>query len=142
MGQTDPRDLIEAATPLPWYAKDGELSWQLFGADKPMGLQILKAPKQHPHQAEYWPKPTDAALIVYAVNHLPALLDVADALERLLGEAIDDLLAESAIDRIDINGDYMLDAGGDDPTGSRARFSERLNEARRALARLQESHDD
>jgi len=50
------------------------------------------------------------------------------ALKRLV-EALDDLLFEGAIDRVDENGEYEL-IGGDDPSGSRGRFSVGLQEAR------------
>ena len=123
---TDPRDLIEAATPLPWRIvpwKDGYL---------------IKGPKgtrfEHTIIVDYsdpedvGAELADARLILAAANHLPALLDVADALERLapkdaletLGD--DELVSVSWPDVHYRVGDYR--------------------NARRALARLRESRDD
>jgi hypothetical protein len=67
------------ATPGRWWAQDGPDHWQLFGSENPLqhGCQILKAPKRGTPYAEYWPNPQDAALMVTAVNTLPAFLALA-----------------------------------------------------------------
>ena len=71
--------LRKAASPGRWWAEDGREHWQLFVSENPdyHGRQIIKAPKAGTPYAEYWPNEYDAALIVAALNTLPAFLDLA-----------------------------------------------------------------
>lgn len=77
---TDPRALIEAATPLPWGQIDHPLGQIVAGPPKSNGKRnkVALTPGMTPEGVAK----ADAALIVYAVNNLPALLDVADLFEK------------------------------------------------------------
>ena len=113
----DPRDLISAATPLPWFRQ----ATLLHGPDHG-GIDI------GPLRGEIYDEP-DAALIVYSVNNLPALLDVADALERLMA----------------FNSQHSTRCAAPlfgTPTKCDCGMVGARNDARKALARLQESRDD
>jgi hypothetical protein len=64
----------------PWYAYDSEDSWSLHAG----ALQILKAPKHSTPYAEYWPEPTEAALLEHAHADIGALLAEIDRLAELV----------------------------------------------------------
>lgn len=136
MTQPDPRALIEAATPLPWRidrAPDGHTYGSIVaecagsfvwakGNGNDFGDEEIAALIGS----------RDAALIVYAVNNLPALLDVAEALERLLVR-LDEVYAAHEFQAVWVSAQNHLGPY----VGPK--WSDEQDAAREALARLKES---
>lgn len=81
---TAPRDLIKAATPLPWRLVPWNDGYLVKGPQGTRFEHTILVDYSDPEDVSA--ELADARLILAAVNNLPALLDVADALERLLDE--------------------------------------------------------
>jgi hypothetical protein len=107
---TDVKALLEQATPLPW-AVGKSVSHDGHNLYEPASSGDITSPDAHLSQP-------DAALIVYAVNHLPDYEAAVEALEVIAKE------------------DALLEANPDAFDGHAARYMQSV--ARFALARLRE----
>lgn len=131
----DPRYLIKAATPLPWthgrthWRRQQSDWWGIFAPASGRLPMLSMPPKAVAYLEDERIDHADAALVVYAVNNLPALLDVAEALQQLADAAT--ALENRAIRS---SGEFHVWA-------EERMLTDARDEAREALARLKESTD-
>lgn len=88
---TDVKRLLDEATPLPWYWEPrSEVLRCRIGAEghrRGVGDYAFLSVEEWPDAPEPLDEQANAALIVYAVNHLPdyeAAVDALETIERLL----------------------------------------------------------